>query len=398
MKVINNTECYKIYLAQKANLAVNYQFSIMIRKLQARRLAKLMPEWTWNYAKRKPITSFNPAHLPDKSVEVSEAVYSVFDYNEAGYEEKKGLPAHDCRDYLHSGRITWINVDGLKKDEVESLCSHYKIHHLLAEDILSVGQRAKMDDSENVILCLLPMIYYNAESNAVETEQVSIVLGEGFVISFQEDPHRDVFNPIRERIRKDGTRIRKGTADYLCYALIDVIVDSYFGVLEKINDRIETMEDRLLLQQSEQEALAKISILRREVMVLRRAVGPVKELVYGMIKSDSDLLEEEHERYYKDVLDHSTQANEYIENHRDMVMNLQDLAMSQINLRMNEVMKVFTLLATLMAPATLIGGIFGMNFDVIPLSHQKDGFYITVILMLAIPLLMLFYFKRKGWF
>lgn len=370
----------------------------MARRIHARGLTKLLPEWSWNYTKRKPITAFNPSHLPDKRIHVDEPVYSVFDFDEHSVEERKGIKETECHDYFNSGKITWINVDGLEKEQIERLCKHYEIHHLLIEDILSVGQRAKMDDSENVIFCLLPMIYYNATNNAVETEQVSIVLGQNFVISFQEDPARDVFNPIRERIRREGSRIRKGTADYLCYALIDIIVDSYFGVLEKINERIEILEDTLLLQQREQASLAKISILRREVMVLRRSVSPVKELVHAFIKSDSDLLEEEHEKYYKDVLDHSTQATEYIENHRDMVMNLQDLAMSQINLRMNEVMKVFTLLATLMAPATLIGGIFGMNFDVIPLSHQKDGFYITVILMLAIPLLMLIYFKRRGWF
>src|SRR5690606_1067191 len=173
-----------------------------------------------------------------------------------------------------------------------------------------------------------------------------------------------------------------------------VIVDSYFGIIEKINERVERMEDSLLLQRAK-APLGKISILRREIMMLRRSISPVKELVNNFIKSDSDLLEEEHEKYYKDVYDHITVATEYVENHRDMIMNLQDLSMSQINLRMNEVMKVFTLLATLMAPATVIGGIFGMNFEVIPLTHQAKGFYITVFLMLIIPLLLWFYVKRK---
>lgn len=364
-------------------------------------IAKLLPEWAWNIDLRKPLTAFNPTriheHRQKKETEV-EPVYSIFDYDSQSYEEKKNIGYDECTNYINSSRITWINVDGLKKSEVEKLCAQYNIHHLLVEDILSSGQRPKMDDSEDVIFCLLPMLYYNINTGQVESEQVSILLGRDFVISFQEDPKRDVFDPVRERIRKENTRLRKGTADYLCYSLIDIIVDSYFGIIEKINDRIERMEDILLLHKREQATLSRLSILRREVMVLRRSIGPVKELVQGFIKSDSGLLEEEHEKYYKDVLDHITLANEYAENHRDMVMNLQDLSMSQINLRMNEVMKVFTLLATLMAPATVIGGIFGMNFDVIPLSHQQDGFYITVGLMLAIPLLMLFYFKRKGWF
>ncbi len=361
-------------------------------------LAKLLPEWTWNLDLRKPLTAFNPTKIHEQRIEEVQPVYSVFDFDTATVEERKNIKYDECTPYINSGRTTWINVDGINKADVENLCKHYGVHHLTIEDILSSGQRAKMDDSENVIFCLLPMLYYNNDTGQVETEQVSIVLGEGFVISFQEDPKRDVFDPVRERIRNASSRVRKGTADYLCYSLIDIIVDSYFGIIEKINERIERLEDRLLLQKREQATLSRLSILRREVMVMRRSISPVKDLVHAFIKSESDLLEEEHEKYYKDVLDHITQANEYTENHKDMVMNLQDLSMSQINLRMNEVMKVFTLLATLMAPATLIGGIFGMNFDVIPLSHQKDGFYITVGLMLLIPLLMWMYFKRKGWF
>ncbi|MCB9044900.1 MAG: magnesium/cobalt transporter CorA [Chitinophagales bacterium] len=363
-----------------------------------RGLAKLLPEWTWNIDLRKPLTSFNPTKIDEQRVTEVEPVYSVFDFDATTLEERKNIKNEECNPYIESGRVTWINVDGINKAEVEKLCKHYGIHHLTIEDILSSGQRAKMDDSENVIFCLLPMLYYNNDTGQVESEQVSIVLGADFVISFQEDPKRDVFDPVRERIRNPLSRVRKGTADYLCYSLIDIIVDSYFGIIEKINERIERLEDILLLQKREQAILSRLSILRREVMVMRRSIAPVKDLVQAFIKSQSELLEEEHEKYYKDVLDHITQASEYTENHRDMVMNLQDLSMSQINLRMNEVMKVFTLLATLMAPATLIGGIFGMNFDVIPLSHQQDGFYITVGLMLLIPLIMWWYFKRKGWF
>ena len=361
-------------------------------------LAKLLPEWTWNASIRRPLTSFNPAKAVEDSRPQIDPVYSVFDFDAKSVEEQQDIPYEECKNYINSGKVTWINVDGLKKSEIEKLSQDFKIHHLYVEDILSLGQRAKMDDSENLVFCTLPMIYYNQARREVETEQVSIVLGDGFVISFQEDPLRDVFDPLRERIRNGGKRIRSGSADYLCYSLIDIIVDSYFDVLEKINERIERLEDVLLLQRKEQATLARISILRREVMLMRRSVNPVKELIQSFIKSDSELLEDEHERYYKDVLDHITQANEYIENHRDMVMNLQDLSMSQINLKMNEVMKAFTLLAVLMAPATVIGGIFGMNFEIIPMTHQKDGFYIAVFLMLAIPIVMMIYFKRRDWF
>lgn len=360
-------------------------------------LSKLLPEWAWNQEKRRPIAVFNPGR-PERVRKADTApVYTVFDFNEKELEERQLPDEKACRIYLDNGRVTWINVDGLQKQAVEKLTAHYNVHPLVVEDILSIGQRAKMDEVENVIFCLLPMLYYNEGTGEIEAEQVSIVLGTNFVISFQEDPERDVFDPVREKIRSGNIKIRQRSADYLCYSLIDAVVDSYFGIIEKISDRIEKLEDSLLLQK-ERGALEKISILRREVMMMRRSISPVRELVYSFLHSESDLLEERHEKYYKDVLDHITQAIEYVENHRDMLMNLQDLSMSQINLRMNEVMKAFTMLALLMAPATVIGGIFGMNFDVIPLAHQRDGFYITVTVMLAIPLLMLIYFKRKGWF
>lgn len=363
---------------------------------QANKLVNLLPEWTWNYSKRKPITSYNPTREEPRKLDVAPA-YTIFSYNATSVREGKLTEDQACKSQLEEDHIIWINIDGIRKEDVEKICACYDIHNLVVEDILSLGQRAKMDEIEDLMFCLLPMLYYNEGTGQVETEQVSIVLGDGFVLSFQEDPVRDVFNPVRERLRATGSKLRQRSADYLCYSLIDIIVDSYFGIIEKMNERVERLEDSLLLQK-ENAALAKISILRREIMLLRRSILPVRDLVSGFLRSENDLLEERHEKYYKDVLDHIIQANEFVDNQRDMLMNLQDLSMSQINLKMNEVMKLFTMVATLLAPATVIGGIFGMNFDVIPLTHQKDGFYISVAIMLIIPVLMMIWFKRRGWF
>lgn len=364
---------------------------------QANKIVHLLPEWPWNFSARESITQFNPAKDVSEREEPQETIYSVYTYSADFFEEKKSTSQLVCDQEKDPYKVTWINMDGLKKNEVEELCTMYGVHSLLVEDILGVGQRAKMDEIEDVIFCLLPMLYYNDDTGMIETEQVSIVLGTNFVLSFQEDPERDVFNPVRNKLRRGELKLRKNSADYLCYSLIDVIVDSYFSIIEKLNDRVERLEDSLLLNK-EKSALLKISILRREVMLLRRSIFPVRDLLSGIVRSENEVLEEKNEKYFKDVLDHITQANDYVENNRDMLLNLQDLSMSQINTRLNEVMKVFTLLATLMAPATVIGGIFGMNFDVIPLTHQARGFYITVTLMIVIPILMMFWFKRKGWF
>ena len=366
-------------------------------KRQASKLIDLLPEWAWNYSKRRPITSYNPARSEQQRVEHVAPTYTLFSYNATSLEERTLSDEEACQSNSNADRVIWINIDGLRKADVEKIATCYGIHNLVVEDILSMGQRAKMDEIEDVLFCLLPMLYYNSGTGQVEMEQVSIVLGRSFVLSFQEDPGRDVFNPVRDRLRAGHFKLRTRPSDYLCYCLIDVIVDSYFEVIERINERIERLEDGLLLQK-ENGALGKISILRREIMVLRRSIQPVRDLVNGFLRSESDLLEERHEKYYKDVLDHIIQANDFVENHRDMLMNLQDLSMSQINLKMNQVMKLFTMVATLLAPATVIGGIFGMNFDVIPLSHHYAGFYFAVAVMLIVPVFMLIWFKKKGWF
>lgn len=359
-------------------------------------LMRLLPEWTWNYNQRKPLTPYRPGAVTTERKTV-QPEYKLLQYDGQTYEERNLTETEACNNAVRAGKVMWLDVDGLQKEAVQNICSCYGVHPLITEDILSTGQRAKMDEIDDIIYCLLPMLYYNDDTGQVQIEQVSLVLGNGFILLFQEDNGLDVFEPVRQRIRNGYTKLRQRPADYLCYSLIDIIVDSYFDVIDKINNRIEKLEDDVLLQK-EQAAIARISILRREVLLMRRTISPVRDVVNGFLRSESDLLEERHDKYYKDVLDHTIIASEYVENHRDMLMNMQDLFVSQVNTRMNEVMKVFTMVTTLLAPATVIGGIFGMNFEVIPLAHQHDGFYITVAAMLIIPLFMLVYFKRKGWF
>ena len=368
----------------------------MAFRRRVKNLANVLLDWGWDSSKKRPVTVYNPTRYVARLAPGEEPVYTRFHYSEDTFSEGELVPDEACS-IKTDGGVLWINIDGLRKDEVERICATYNIHQLVVEDILSTGQSAKMDEIGSVIYCLLPMIYYNAATGHLEAEQVSIVLGEDFVLSFQEDKMRDVCDPVRIRVRMEGSKLRNSDAGYLCYSLIDVIVDSYFGVLEQMNDRIEKLEDNILLQK-ERAATEKVSILRREVMFLRRLIAPVKDLVAGFLRSESPLIEDRQDKYFKDILDHISQANDYVDAHRDILMNLQDVFNSQINLRLNEVMKIFTLVAVLLAPATVIGGIFGMNFDVIPMAHQEAGFWWAVSAMLLIPLLMLIWFKRKGWF
>lgn len=342
------------------------------------------------------VLRFNPSIEPSRE-EPGEIKVDVYDYNAEHVEHHEYKSVQPCKKFKNNGHITWINVDGLRKADVEALCKEYDVHPLLVEDILSVGQRPKMDELDNILFCLLKMFYYDAENNCIELEQISIVLGKGFVLSFQEEPCRDVFNPIREKFKITGSKLRIAGADYLCYSLIDLIVDSYYSVLEQLGEHIENLEEEII-RRGDNSALALINSLRKELIVLKRNVNPVREIVNGFMRSDSDLLNEKIVQYFKDVYDHIVQANDLVENYRDMMMSLQDLYLNKVNLRLNEVMKVMAIVTCLMAPATVIGGIFGMNFESIPYLHNKYGFFAAVTLMLLIPLLMIYLFKRRGWF
>ena len=344
----------------------------------------------------KEILSVNPTIIPQRE-EAKEVVIYAYDYNGQGIEEKSMTSVEEAFKYKSSNRISWINIDGLRKADVEAICTHFEIHPLLIEDILSVNQRPKMDEVEGVMFCLLNMLYYNNTKQTVEQEQISIVLGRDFVITFQEDANRDVFNPLRDRLKLTTSKARQRSADYLCYSMLDMIVDNYFLVMEKLGDRIEMLEEEVI-RNSNKRSLAKINQLRKELIVLKRNTVPVRDLVNGILRSESELLDDRNTKYYKDIYDHIVQAIDLSENYRDIMVSMQDLYINNVNLKMNEVMKVMAIVTCLLAPATVIGGIFGMNFDTVPYLHNQYGFWIAVSIMLIIPVWMIFAFKRRGWF
>lgn len=344
----------------------------------------------------KKVLHVNPTIIPERKP-TSVSSIRLFEYNIDNVETFSLKEVVDCFPYLTTTSNTWINVDGLRKEDVEKLCTHFGIHPLIIEDILSIGQRPKMDEINGLLFCLMNMLYFNEKDSSVETEQVSIILGKNFVISFQEDPIRDPFNPLREKLKAYGSKVRMSGADFLYYSLIDMIVDNYYVVMEKLGDRIELLEEEII-RRPNNRSLAQINMLRKELIFLRRSVSPVRELINGILRSESELIEQRTEKYFKDVYDHIVQAHDLAENYRDMMMNLQDLYLNNVNLKLNEVMKVMAIVTCLLAPATVVGGIFGMNFDSIPLLHNQWGFFISVGIMLIIPVWMIIIFRRRGWF
>ena len=288
-------------------------------------------------------------------------------------------------------------MDSVHRNEVEKISNHFDIHYLIQEDIMSHGQRPKFDELNDILFVQLNMLFYNISTNNIEHEQLSIVLGNNYVISFQEDPQQDVFNPLRQKLRFDSSKLRQKPADYLFYTMIDLVVDSYFPVIEKVGERIEKAEEDLMAG-SGKNAFHDINMVRKDLILLKRNTTPVRDLIAAIIRSDSNLLEDDTTKYYRDVYDHIMQANDLVDNYRELLNTLQDIYFNNVNLRMNEVMKTLAILTTIMAPATIIGGVFGMNFDVIPYAHHKWGFYGTVFFMLLIPLIMLGWFSKRGWF
>ncbi len=350
----------------------------------------------FNTGRTREIFSFNPA-TPPSTEDAKDTKLYVYSYNNASVEQVELQNVRETFPYRDGAGVSWINVDGIIKHDVEVISHHFGVHPLLVEDILSIGQRPKMDDIEGVLFCLLNMLYFNEKNCSVEQEQISIVLGKNFVITFQQDAKRDVLKSIRDKLNIANSKLRLRGADYLCYSLLDVIVDHYFEVMENLGDKIELLEEEIA-RDSNKKSLKKLNALRKEMIVLKRNVSPVRDLINGFIKSESELLDDKINKYFKDVYDHIVQANDVAENYRDILTNVQDLYINQVNLKMNEVMKVMAIVTCLLAPAAVIGGIFGMNFDVIPYAHQKWGFYLTVAVMLLVPLLMLGIFKKRGWF
>lgn len=350
----------------------------------------------FNLLRTKRILHVNPTVAPQRTEPEQINLY-VYDYDAENLYEEKLKEVKDVLRYKHSSGVTWINIDGIRRKDIEEICAHFQIHPLVMEDIMSIGQRPKVDEIEGVIFCLLNMLYFNEKDSAVETEQISIVLGKQFVLSFQEDASRDVFNPLRDKIQFRSNKLRQSGTDYLFYALIDLIVDNYFTVMEKLSDKIELLEEDIV-RQPNKRSLAKMNQLRKEMIVLKRNIAPVRDMINGILRSESTLLEERTTKYFKDVYDHIVQANDLAENYRDMLINLHDLYLSNVNLKMNEVMKVMAIVTCLLAPATVIGGMFGMNFDLIPYAHHRFGFFLACGLMLLIPVVMLYIFRKRGWF
>lgn len=321
----------------------------------------------------------------------------IINYSGDAYKREHSSNVEDAFHHKGTNQVTWININGLNNiKEIETIGLHYELHPLTLEDIVNTHQRPKIDEFENYLYIVFKMMYFK-DDDELTKEHVSMIVGKDYIITFQE-ADGDVFDDLRDRINSTKGRIRMRGADYLMYAVLDAIVDNYFSVIEAFGDKIEELESHIFKSStSSDDTPNKIQALKQEVLKIRRAIFPLREVINKLDKTDANFLEAKTHDYLKDLHDHIIQVCESIDLYREMVWSLMDMYMTIINNKMNEVMKVLTIMASIFIPLTFIAGIYGMNFDHMPELHTQNGYYILLGAMAVIFILMLFYFRRKKW-
>ncbi|MBW2984283.1 magnesium/cobalt transporter CorA [Candidatus Woesearchaeota archaeon] len=320
----------------------------------------------------------------------------IIDYTDFKLQEKTVKKVEECFPFKNKPTVTWLNITGIHQiDIIEKIGKYFGIHSLVLEDIVNANQRSKIEDFENHLFLVLRMIYYDKDSGDIKSEQISLILGKHFVISFQET-EGDVFDPIRDRIRKKKGKIRKMGSDYLAYTLIDAIVDNYFLILEKIGEKIESLEETVV-GSPDPKTLDVIHKLKGDLIHIRKSVWPLREIINNMLRGESKLIKKSTAIYLRDIYDHTIQVIDNVETFKEMVSGMVDIYLSSISNRMNEIMKVLTIFAAIFIPLTFVAGVYGMNFEFMPELRWRYGYLFAWLVILLVGGSMLAYFNRKKW-
>lgn len=322
-------------------------------------------------------------------------ILELISYNRTAYSKFIDLQPEELLKQFQPEQVNWINLDGLSNLEtIEKLQSHFSLHALLIEDVLN-DQRPKAEEYDDYLFFTLKMLY-RIDDTCIDYEQVSFVLGKNFLLSFQEK-EGDLFDGFRERIRLDQGKVRKKQSDYLLYRLIDIIVDNYYNVLDRIGDLIEETEDTAYDNPSNRTFL-EIQSLKKELIFLRKALYPLREALGKIVKGESEFIQEENLRYFADVYDHVAHLIDSLDTYKDLTSSLLDIHINAMNTRLNEVIRVLTVISTIFMPLTFIVGVYGMNFDFMPELRWRGGYFLIWGIMILIVIVMLTFFKRKKWF
>lgn len=337
----------------------------------------------------------HPLHTRQPNATDDKVILELIQYNESDYVRHDNLPVDELITHIRPDKVNWFNVDGLHNPAIiESLGKHFCIHSLLLEDITSDHQ-PKSEEYDEYLFFTLKMLY-RIENGVIDYEQISFVLGKDFLVSFQEK-EGDLFESFRERIRLSQGRVRKLKADYLLYRLIDIIVDHYYNVLDTLGVQIELIEEDVYQNPSESNFL-RIQKIKKDLLFLRKALYPLRDALSRLLKDESNYIDTHTIKYYNDVYDHVVHLIDSLETYKDLNSGLMDIHINAMNTRMNEVMKILTVISVIFMPLTFIVGVYGMNFDVLPELHWKYGYFGVWGVMILITVGMIRYFKYKKWF
>ncbi|MEH1779327.1 MAG: magnesium/cobalt transporter CorA [Nostoc sp.] len=370
----------------------------MVRKL--RRLPKIATKRYEDEFRHQPGT------LPGTIIIDADAplpIIFLIDYNQTNFTREQIATPEECVSYLEMESISWVDVQGLgSQDILQRLGNVFELHPLVLEDVVNVPERPKTEDYEDQLLFIARMVVAKERTCGFYSEQVSLILGKNYLLTVQEEPEHDCFEGVRSRIEKNKGIIRKQGADYLAYALLDAIIDGFFPVLELYGERIEELEEEVIVRPTPQ-TLQDIYQIRRELLQLRRAIWPQRDAINALIRDGSDLIGEEVQIYLRDCYDHTVQVMDMVETYRELASGLMDVYLSAVSNKMNEIMKVLTVVSTVFIPLTFVAGIYGMNFNTekspynMPELNWYWGYPLCWAVMLAIALGLLFFFWRRGW-
>jgi magnesium transporter len=347
--------------------------------------------------KRSKKAGLPPGTLVYTGTRVQEAArISIIEYNEKNCAERELASLAECPLVKDKATVNWINVTGISQvGNMERLGECFNLHPLVLEDILNIDQRPKVEDYEDYLFIVLKKIDQDPGTEEIMADQISLVLGPNYLLSFHEGDG-NIFAPIRERLVTAKGRLRKEGADYLCYALIDLIVDQYFVVLESFGEKLEFLEDEVV-EQPAPKTLQEVHRFKNDMIILRKSMWPLREVVGRLERRESPLISEATSVYFKDVFDHTIVAIDTVETYRDILSGMLDIYLSSVSNRLNEVMKVLTIIATIFMPLTFLAGLYGMNFKFMPELEWRYGYFTVLILMAVVAGFMILYFRRRRW-
>lgn len=321
---------------------------------------------------------------------------SFLEYTEENFVEKDDATLDECLQYINTPAMSWIQVYGVSDpNTIASIGKHFKLPSLFLEDIVSTGQRSKLDVFQNQVFIIVRILQYHEKTRTLKDEQASIIFGPNYLISILEG-QEDIFKPIKERLRQGNNRMRKQGPDYLAYSLLDTIVDYYFVVLEKVDIDLDNLEDELI-NLPKPTTLQKIQHAKREMIILRKAIWPMRDVINRFIRLESPLVNSKTQIYLQDIHDHTVQTIDIIESFRDVVAGMMDIYLSNINSRTNDIMKFLTVVSTIFVPLTFITSLYGMNFEYMPELHTRWGYPLAMLLMISMAVGMLLFFRKKKW-